>query len=78
MVRVVMWRAVFLLAMGVAGLAAALTWLLRRLLAIMCDVTDRAELRWLIACSDRRLARRRRVNVADQIRPLPGVGHDGR
>lgn len=78
MARVLVWRAAFLLAMAVAALTAALMWLPRMLLAAMCDAMDRAEVRWLLACSDRRVAQRRRVNVADQIRPLPGAGHDGR
>lgn len=78
MARVLFWRLAFLLAMAVAALAAAVMWLPRRLLVAMCAAMDRAEVCWIQACSDRRVAERRRVNVADQIRPLPGAANDRR
>lgn len=77
MARALMWRAAFVLAMAVGGLMTALIWPLARCLTLLCDAMDQAEMRWLLACSDRRVAERRRVNVADQIRPLPG-GRDDR
>lgn len=76
MARVLMWRAAFFLAMAIAGLIAGLMWLPRRFLKALCEAMDRAEMAWILACSDRRVALRRRVNVADQIRPLPGAGDD--
>jgi hypothetical protein len=63
--RVLGW---WLLMHGAYGLQRVLVWGLyvpMRALAALCDGRDAAEVGWLLACSQRRLDRRRRVNVQE-------------
>lgn len=67
-VKVVLW---WLLVLALAGLQRVLVWLLylpMTALEACCDGRDAAEIEWLLACTQMRLARRRRVNLSEVSR----------
>lgn len=79
--RVLAWWLAFAVARGALWLAVRLLLWPMRLLEWLADWRDMAEVGWLLACTGRRLADRRRLNgVEHLVEPVEvsEVCHDGR
>lgn len=80
-VRVLAWWLAFAVARGALWLAVRVLLWPMRLLELLADARDMAEVGWLLACTGRRLADRRRLNGVDHlVEPVDvsEVCHDGR
>ncbi len=71
--RVLAWWLAFAVARGALWLVVRLLLWPMRLLEWLADARDMAEVGWLLACTGRRLADRKRLNLA-----VEEAGHDGR
>lgn len=54
-------------------LLTRLLWLPMRLLETLCEALEDAQIEWLLANTNRRLDARKRLNLVNQIEPLPGT-----
>lgn len=70
--RVLAWWLAFQVARGALWLWVRLLLWPMRLLEVLADGRDMAEVGWLLACTGRRLADRKRLNLAEQVQPFPG------
>lgn len=70
--RVLAWWLAFQVARGALWLLVQLLLWPMRLLELLVDARDEAEVSWLLACTGRRVGDRKRLRLADQVQPFPG------